>query len=89
MGPSVRPTIPSCVCKYCLVCVGTLPSSTFTVLTSCLLYNDCIVLYCVVVYRVDTHTLLTYCCLSCEHDNRCVVAGDSHLGWIPCNRRHR
>jgi len=39
MGLSVRPTIPTCVCKYCIICVD-------------ILYNDCIVLYCLVVVSV-------------------------------------
>jgi len=55
MGPSVRPTIPTGVCKYCIVCVGTLPSSTLVVL---ILYDDCIVLHCVLLYTVWP---LTHC----------------------------
>jgi len=34
----------------------------------------------VIVYCVNTHTLY---CLTFAHEWTCVMAGDSHLGWIP------
>jgi len=44
MEPLVRPTVPTGVCKYCIVCVSTLPLSTVIVLT----FIMTVVLYVVV-----------------------------------------
>ena len=72
MEPLIRSTIPFRICIHCIV--------YFTVLTLSL-YNICVVCCCTLCGHL--HTVLSYCCLFCRHDNSCVVGGDSCSGRKP------